>query len=274
MGRARVASAIGLAMLMALSTIGAPATAQDAAVDPRQPSPENPHMHVYGTSDLGNCFMHFDGNDTSGSANEGYGEKEWTGANQQIEVDYTCRMEGFKQDMYLNENGSISIHLEFEIDAADCQGGNDVCENLNLTLYKGGFQVARQEFPAVDTDGNGDSVNWNIQVDKNMTRFNRSEEPQLQIQFSHPGYNGFLGDCNFIGYCGGYFRMYYHTPGNNSAEVEFPVVNQSMPGMDGDDGEGGLIGGVTDSLPGFGLMAGVGSLAMAAVAASRLSREE
>ena len=70
MGRTRVASAIGLAMLMALSTIGAPATAQDAAADPRQPSPENPHMHVYGTSDLSNCFTHFDGNDTSGSANE------------------------------------------------------------------------------------------------------------------------------------------------------------------------------------------------------------
>ena len=274
MGRSRVASAFGLAMLMALSTIGAPAAAQEAVTDPRQPSVENPHMHVYGTSDLSNCFMHFDGNDTSGSANEGYGEKEWSSANQQIEVDYTCRMENFKQDMYLNENGSISIHLEFEIDAADCQSDADVCENLNLTLYKGGFQVARQEFPAVDTNGNGDTVNWEIDVDRNMTRFNRSEEPQLQVQFSYPGYNGFLGDCNWVGYCGGYFRMYYHTPGNNSAEVEFPVVNQSMPGEGGEDEEGGLIGGVTDSLPGFGLMAGVGSLAMAAVAASRLSREE
>ena len=273
MGRSRVASAIGLAMLMALSTIGAPAAAQDAAVDPRQPSPENPHMHVYGTSDLSNCFTHFDGNDTSGSANEGYGEKEWTSNNQQIEVDYTCRMESFKQDMYLSENGSISIHLEFEIDAADCQSDADVCENLNLTLYKGGLQVARQEFPAVDTDGNGDTVNWEIDIDKNMTRFNRSEEPQLQVQFSKPGYNDPFTNCVFI-LCGGYFRMYYHTPGNNSAEVEFPVINQSMPGEGGGDEEGGLIGGVTDSLPGFGLMAGVGSLAMAAVAASRLSREE
>jgi len=107
-----------------------------------------------------------------------------------------------------------------------------------------------------------------------MTRFNRSEEPQIQVQFSYPGYNGFLGDCSFIGYCGGYFRMYYHTPGNNSAEVEFPVINQSMPGQGGEDDGGGLIGGVSDSLPGFGLMAGVGSLALAAVAASRLSREE
>ena len=66
--------------------------------------------------------------------------------------------------------------------------------------------------------------------------------------------------------------MYYHTPGNDSAEIEFPVINQTIPGMD-DDG-GGLIGGVADSVPGFGLLAGVGSLAMAAVAASRNPKED
>ena len=66
--------------------------------------------------------------------------------------------------------------------------------------------------------------------------------------------------------------MYYHTPGNETAEIEFPIVNQTMPMEEEDDG--GLIGEVTDSVPGFGLLAGVGSLAMAAVAASRTSRED
>ena len=275
MGRPRVASAIGLAMLMALSTIGAPATAQEAVVDPRQPSPDNPHMHIYGSDDLSNCFSHFDGNDTSGSANDGYGEKEWPNQNgQQIEMDYTCRMESFKQDMYLNPNGTIQIVLNFRIEAdGDCTAANAKCENLNLTLFKGGFQVARQEFPAVDRAGNDETVTWNIPIDKNMTRFNRSEDPQIQVEFSYPGYDSWLIPCS-ISFCGGYFRMYYHTPGNDSAEVEFPVVNQSMPGEGGEDDGGSLIGGVSDSLPGFGLMAGVGSLAMAAVAASRLSREE
>jgi hypothetical protein len=46
-------------------------------VDPKQPSVDNPHMHIYGNSDLSNCFMHFDGNDTTGSAEEGYGEQVW-----------------------------------------------------------------------------------------------------------------------------------------------------------------------------------------------------
>ena len=263
-----------LVVLLLVGSIGAPTSAQ--FVDPKQPSVDNNIMYVFGTSDLTNCFMHFDGNDSTGSAEEGYGEQVWPNQdNQQIEMDYTCRVsDNFKQDMYLNANGSIQISLEFNIDAGgDCGAPNAVCENLNLTLYKGGIELAKQEFPAVDTNGNDDSLTWNIDVDRNMTRFNRSgEEPQLRVEFSKPGTSGtILTPCSFF-YCGGSFRMYYHTTnGSNSADVNFPVVNQSMPG--GVEDEGGLSA-VSDALPGFGLMAGMAALAMAAVASSRVSKKE
>ena len=43
----------------------------------------------------------------------------------------------------------------------------------------------------------------------------------------------------------------------------------------GSGGDGGGIGGaVSDALPGFGLVTGIGALALAAVGASRFSREE
>ena len=270
MAHARVTMAVGLTLLMALSTLGAPVAAQEVVTDPRQPSPENPDGHVYGSNDLANCFMHFDGNDTSGSATEGYGEKVWTGQNARIEVDYTCRMESFKQDMYNSENGTITLHLEFEIDAAECQDTDAQCKNLTLTFYKGGFEVAQEVFLSVATNGATNSVDWEIPINQNMTRFNKSEEPQIQVEFSYPGYSDVI--CGILGNCGGSFRMYYHTPDNPAAEVEFPIVNQSMPMEEEDDG--GIIGGVTDSVPGFGLLAGVGSLAMAAVAASRSSRDD
>ena len=228
-------------------------------------------MHVYGSNDLSNCFMHFDGNDTSGSAPEGYG-KDLQVKMLGCQVDYTCRMESFKQDMYNSENGSINIHLEFEIDAQDCQDTDAQCKNLTLTFFKGGFQIAQEVFLSVSLNGATNSVDWEIPIDKNMTRFNKSfKNPQLQVQFSHPGANDpFTGCVLFI--CGGSFRMYYHTPGNDTAEIEFPIVNQTMPMEEEDDG--GLIGGVTDSVPGFGLLAGVGSLAMAAVARSRSHRDD
>ena len=263
-----------LVVLLLVSSIGAPASAQTVVEDPKQPSVDNPHMHVYGTSDLSNCFMHFDGNDSTGSAEDGYGEQVWPEqVNQQIEMDYTCRVsDNFKQDMYLNENGTIQLKLDFNIESDDCNDQSE-CQNLTLTLYKGGIELAMQEFPAIDNGGNDDSLNWDIDVDRNMTRFNRSgEEPQLRVQYSKPGYNAPAGFCGLF-LCGGSFRMYYATPGNDTGIVQFPIINQSMPGDGGDD-DSGLGGAVGDALPGFGLMAGMSALAMAAVAGSRRVRED
>ncbi len=261
-----------LVVLLLVSSIGAPTSAQ--FVDPKQPSVDNPHMHIYGNSDLSNCFMHFDGNDSTGSAEEGYGEQVWPEqVNQQIDMDYTCRMsDNFKQDMYLNPNGTIQIKLDFQIDAADCNDQSE-CQNLTLTLYKGGIELAMEEFPAIDSNGNDDSLTWNIDVDRNMTRFNKSgEEPQLRVEFSKPGYNGFLGNC-FAFKCGGEFRMYYAaTNGSDTGIVQFPIINQSMPGDGMEDDS--TLGAVGDALPGFGLMAGMSALAMAAVAGSRINRRE
>jgi len=265
---------VALVALLLVSSLVAPATAQESFVDPRQPSVDNPHMHIYGNSDLSNCFMHFDGNDTTGSAEEGYGEVEWPNqVNQQIEMDYTCRIsDNFKQDMYLDENGTIQIKLDFNIYSDNCNDQSE-CQNLTLTLYKGGIELAMEEFPATANNGNDDSVTWNIDVDRNMTRFNRSgEEPQLRVEFSKPGAQDTFTNCVFF-LCGGSFRMYYHTPGNESAEVDFPVMNQSMPSTD--DGDEGVLGGaVGDALPGFGLMAGMAALAMAAVASSRITKKD
>ena len=98
------------------------------------------------------------------------------------------------------------------------------------------------------------------------------EEPTLQIEFSKPGYSSVFG-CGFF-LCGGWFRFYYSdNPDNYTVQANFPVVNLTETGPGEGDGDGGLLGGaVGDSLPGFGLAAGLGALAMAAIASSR--REE
>jgi hypothetical protein len=174
--------------------------------------------------------------------------------------------------MYLNENGTIEIKLDFQIDSDNCNDQSE-CQNLTLTLYKGGIELAMQEFPATANNGNDDSVIWNVDVDRNMTRFNRSgEEPQLRVQYSKPGSNGLIGLCS-VEFCGGSFRMYYATTnGTDTGVVEFPIINQSMPGDDmGDDSALGAVG---DALPGFGLMAGMSALAMAAVASSRINKKQ
>jgi len=270
----RAAHALGLALLLALSTVAAPASAQDAVQDPKQPSVDNPHMHIWGSSDLNQCWTHFDGNDSSGSASEGYGEETF-GDGQQVEVDFSCKMqENLKQDMYLDANGTITLDFVVAIYSADdCDDSSQECIPLTFTLMKGSTEIASQEFPSVNKDGNDEALHWNLNTNETMARWNKSmEEPEIHVQFSWPGYNGFFIECALVD-CTGEFRFYYSNNENNdTVEANFPVINHTIPGEGG--GDGGIGDTVSDALPGFGLVAGIGALALAAVGASRFTREE
>ena len=266
--------ALCLVLVMLSSTVAAPASAQ--TTDPKQPSVENPHMHFWGTSQMDQCWTHFDRNGTDGSSQDGYGEKEFTGNGEQVDIDFTCRIqsgETFKENMYLNPNSSIVLELEFQIQHTDCTDTQE-CQDLTLTLFKGTIPVAKEEFPQIGGSDADENLRWEIPVAENMTSWNKSgEEPTLQIEFSKPGYSDPFTGC-FAFLCGGWFRFYYSdNPDNYTVEATFPVVNltETAPG-DGDGGDGLLGGAVGDSLPGFGLAAGLGALAMAAIASSR--REE
>ena len=270
----RVAKASGLVLLMVLSTVAAPASAQDAAQDPKQPSVENPHMHFWGDSGLNNCWTHFDGNDSAGSASEGYGEETFP-EGQQVEVEFSCKMqENLKQDLYLDANGTLTFEFVVSVWSADaCDADQQECIPLTLTLMKGSAEIAKQEFPNVDKSGNDEVIQWNLNANETMARWNRStEEPAIHVQFSWPGYNGV--DCLlFFVDCSGSFGMYYeNNEDGNDAMVNFPVVNLTEGGPfpegpeDGEDEEG--------VLPGFGLLTGLGALALASAASrSRIGEE-
>ncbi len=266
--------ALGLVLILALSSTAAPASAQ--ADDPKQPSVDNPHMHIWGTEQLDQCWTHFDRNDSAGSSSLGYGEKIFA-ENSQVEVDYTCRIQSgqtFKEDMYLDNNGTIKVEMTFRIYSQDCTETSE-CKNLTITLFKGVSEVAVIT-KAVETINNGEDfmVSWDIPVNETMYSWNKSgEEPAIRVEYSAPNPAGLL--CPVPGVdCTGEFRMYYSDNEDNySVEVNFPVVNKTEPGTDGGDG-GGIGGAVDDALPGFGLAAGVAALAMAAVAAGSRPRKE
>mgnify|MGYP001292213770 FL=1 len=260
-----------LVVLLLVSYIGAPASAQEVQEDPKQPAVDNPHMHIYGTDDFSSCFSHFDGEDSTGSAQDGYGTRNYP-ENGQVDVDFDCSFnEGFREDMYLNENGTIEIKMTFNIYSGDCTDNSD-CTNLTLTLKKGTLTVATKEFPEMNNDGNDQTINWNIPVDRNMTRWNKSgnEKPVIQIEYSKPVYQDVF--CIALD-CSGDFTIYYSNQNDSAVEVLFPVVNKTEPVVVIDD-DGVLGGAVGDALPGFGLMAGMAALAMAAVASSRVSKKE
>ena len=267
--------AIGLVLILTLGSVAAPASAQDTVQDPKQPSVDNPHMYIWGDIGLNNCWTHFDGNDSSGSASEGYGEETFP-AGQQIEVDFSCRMQdNLKQDLYLDANGTIRFDFVVSIwSADDCDYSNQECIPLTFTLMKGSPEIAKQELRSVNKDGDEEALQWNLNTNETMARWNRSiEEPEIHVEFSWPGYTDVFCQVGLTD-CTGEFRLYYsNNEENYTVETNFPVVNQSVPGEGGGGGDG-IGGAVSDALPGFGLVAGIGALALAAVRASRFSREE
>ena len=265
----RMNKTLFVSFLVLFSVSAAPASAQEAVENPKQPSVDNPHMHFWGTDDLSSCWTHFDSNDSSGSTEGGYGEMQFS-QGQRIEVEYTCDMqESFQQDMYLDSNGTIEIRVVVNTWTGNC-GENDDCENLNITLFKGVVQVARQEFPAVDNNGNDESIIWEIPVDANMTRWNKSgEEPRVKFEYSMPGYSEPECAIPFITDCSGHFGMYYeNNEDGNDARVIFPVINKTEAGIEDGPGSGSDDSG-SGLLPGFGLLLALSSLAMASIAIGR-----
>ena len=261
--------ALSLSFFLLSSVAFAPASAQ-AADDPKQPSVENPHMHFWGTDDISSCWTHFDSNDSSGSAEGGHGEKSFS-QGQQVDVSFTCRIqENFKETMYLNPNGTIVIEIGLRIYSDDCDPEQDSgCKDLTLTLYKGNMEVAVQTFPSVDNGYNDEQLRWEIPVSENMTTWNKSqEEPSIGLEYSKPGVNAIT--CIILDCTGEFWFYYSNNEDGMTAEANFPGINmtdspvgEEEPGEDGGDGGG---------LPGFGLVAGLGAMAMAAIA-SRSRRE-
>jgi len=257
--------ALGMVFFLLSSVMAAPASAQ-AADDPRQPSVDNPHMHFWGTSDLSSCWSHFDGNDSTGSAEEGYGERTY--GSGQVEISLSCRsQDNFKENMYLNPNGTILIEVGVQIFSDDC---DDTQENscLTITLRRGNLAVASRVFPATDNSGNDEQIRWELPVDQNMTVWNKSvEEPTLEIEYSAPPWNGI--DCGWLTDCTGYFRYYYsNNQDGMNVEVNWPIIN--MTEAVDPDGDGGGDG-ETDAgaLPGFGILAGLAAMAMAVIVPRR-----
>ncbi len=121
-----------------------------------------------------------------------------------------------------------------------------------------------ESFPQIGGSDADENLRWEIPVAENMTSWNKSgEEPALQIEFSKPGYSAVT--C-LIFLCGGWFRFYYSDYSNDTVvQALFPIVNLTEEGPGDGDGGDGLLGGAV-------LAAGLGALAMAAIASSR--REE
>ena len=237
------------------------------STDPEQPSPQNNILYFWGTQDLTDCWENFDSDGSTGSAEEGYGEEIDGGDAERLEVDITCKMKyNFEGNVYLNQGMKITMEFGVRIDHAEAEDEQD--QDLTISLLKGDDIIDSTSFPNLRNDENM-QLSWDITVGENATWWNSSDgEPRVRFQISKVGWDASGTPCSGMFQllkCGGSFRVYFSDNQDGMrSQIKFPIAETPETVVEIESEDKGL--------PGFGLAAGLGALAMAAIASSR--REE
>ena len=258
--------ALMLAVMMTSSTTASPGLSamQSPGSEDGQPTAEHNTLYLFGNPQLSNCNTKF--NNTNADSAE-YGEDS-RGGNGELNMKLTCRMEPtLDEDVILAEGEMIEMNFMLNLNGQwtngqeTCDGS---CENLNISLAKGGREVAIKEFDSL-SDGENE-VRWDLPVTEDLAYWNGSQE-SFTVEFtmvikSQAGSWPLGSDDDAV------FGLYFTHPNNepkNNASIWFPILNETAVeeltgggGGGGGDDDGGL-------LPGFTSMIGIGGLAAAAL---------
>jgi hypothetical protein len=268
MGEMKMASGLLMAVLFLMAIPATMADVSDATImqeTGEQPSHENNTFYLWGQSSGTPCWGHFNNTD-DGSANDGYAET--TQANGKMEVEWTCRMDPqLKEDFALEVDAQIQVHLMIDI-AGNWENGqnncNGDCENLNISLMKGGLEVAKYEYTAMSSGENEIAITFPVNETLEVWD-DATDNPALRVRmvlYANTGGFCFIPGVN----CDASFRMYFS--GQEEAQyngtMTFPILNDTAAEDILGTGDSG--GDEADGLPGFGIFAAASAIGIAAFA--------
>ena len=256
--------ALMLAVMMTSSTTATPGVGtmqMSPGSEDGQPTAEHNTLYFFGNPQLSNCNSKF--NNTNADSAE-YGE-ESRGGNGVLNVKVTCRMEPvLNEDVILAVGEMIDMRFMLNLNGQWTNGQESCsgdCENLNVSLMKGGREVAVREYDSL-ADGEN-AVQWQLPVTEDLAYWNGSQESftvEFRMVINSQAGGWFSAEDEAI------FGLFYTHP-NNAAEynasITFPILNETaVEELTGGGSSGGDDGGL---LPGFTAMVGIGGLAAAAL---------
>ena len=256
--------ALMLAVMMTSSTTATPGIGtmqMSPGSEDGQPTAEHNTLYFFGNPQLSNCNSKF--NNTNADSAE-YGE-ESRGGNGVLNVKVTCRMEPvLNEDVILAVGEMIDMRFMLNLNGQWTNGQESCsgdCENLNVSLMKGGREVAVREYDSL-SDGEN-AVQWQLPVTEDLAYWNGSQESftvEFRMVINSQAGGWFSAEDEAI------FGLFYTHP-NNAAEynasITFPILNETaVEELTGGGSSGGNDAGL---LPGFTAMVGIGGLAAAAL---------
>ena len=256
--------ALMLAVMMTSSTTATPGVGtmqMSPGSEDGQPTAEHNTLYFFGNPQLSNCNTKF--NNTNADTAE-YGE-ESRGGNGQLNVKITCRMDPvLNEDVILAVGEMIDMRFMLNLNGQWTNGAetcNGDCENLNVSLMKGGREVAVREYDSL-ADGEN-AIQWQLPVTEDLAYWNGSQESftvEFRMVINSQAGGWFSAEDEAI------FGLFYTHPNNApeyNASVTFPILNETaVEELTGGGSSGGDDAGL---LPGFTAMVGIGGLAAAAL---------
>jgi len=148
MRRTTVIALLLVAMLLVPAQAGDVSAQQEQAEDPKQPNANNTTMYLYHDG-FADAWSHFSTNDTDSSAEGEYREEKDNGV---IDVNLRFRMKpDLDKRLLMTENGEFRGNFKLDVGGDWTNGDNNGpcnndCENLNITIFRGGAEVWTNQF--------------------------------------------------------------------------------------------------------------------------------
>ena len=151
MRRTALIALVLVAMLLVPVQAGDVQVQQQQQEDPRQPNENNTTMYLYHDG-FADAWSHFSTNDDDSTAE---GEKREEKDNGVIDINFRFRMKpDLQKRLLMEENGEFRGNFKIDVSGDWTNGDNNGpcnndCENLNITVFKGGMEVWTQQFTGI-----------------------------------------------------------------------------------------------------------------------------
>jgi len=188
MRRTSLIALVLVAMLLVPVQAGDVTVQQQQEEDPRQPNANKSTMYLFHDG-FADAWSHFDTNDTDSTSEGEYREEKNNGV---IDINMRFRMKPDLQvRMLMEENGEFRGNFKIDVGGDFTNGDNNGpcnndCENLNITVFKGGMEVWTQQFTGIQQGEQNVPFAFAVTEDS-MEWDGRDDNPIIQVTMKVKG---------------------------------------------------------------------------------------
>ena len=232
---------------------------QTSTEDPKQPNANNTTMYLYHDG-FADAWSHFANNDTESTTEGELREEKDNGI---IDINLRFRMKpDLDKRLLMTENGEFRGNFRIDVGGDWTNGDNngpcnDDCENLNITIFRGGAEVWTEQFTGIQQGEQSVPFAFSVSED-HMEWDGRDDSPIIEVTMKVKGdYNQNAGP-------GGLFvegdPAWFAIKLGEESRLEMPIDEESWD-EEFQAGEDGMMD--AEDTPGFTLVAASAAIGMA-----------